>query len=221
MPRRPDLPSSAESGPGVEIRALTPRALPAAAALLAHGMRDNPLHVKVFGADPDQRQRRLSRFLGQLVVYVHTNGALLGAYDQDELVGVLGMIAPGRCRPGLRDRLRFARALLTRAPPGTLLRMQRWLAAWAGHDPDDPHWHIGPLAVQPAFRRRGVARRLMQQCCRRMDAHGAVAWLETDLAGNAEFYRKLGFVVTRKAPVLGVPTWFMRRSPTGNAPRAG
>ncbi|ABE61777.1 hypothetical protein Nham_0919 [Nitrobacter hamburgensis X14] len=48
----------------VDIRALMPGELRAAATTLAHSMRDNPLHVKVFGSDPDRRQRRLLGFLG-------------------------------------------------------------------------------------------------------------------------------------------------------------
>lgn len=211
MPYPPALPVQPRGESPVAIRALGPDELPAAAALLAAGMLHNPLHVKVFGADPDRRQRRLRRFLDPLTAYVHANGEVLGAHVQDELVGVLGMIAPGRCRPGLRERLSFARALLTAAPPPTLLRMQCWLAAWALEDPADPHWHIGPLAVQPEFRRRGIGRRLMTRCVEKVDAAGTMAWLETDLEINAEFYRTLGFVVAAKRNVLGVPVWFMSR----------
>jgi hypothetical protein len=57
----------------VDIRALMPGELRAAATILAHGVRDNPLHVKVFGRDPDRRQRRLLGFLGHLVAYIRPN----------------------------------------------------------------------------------------------------------------------------------------------------
>lgn len=216
MIREPASPSHADDGLLVDIRALAPNELRAAATILTQGMLNNPLHVKVFGADPDHRRRRLSLFLGPLVGYVHSNGVILGAYVQGELIGVLGMIRPGRCRPKLADRLRFAPTILTGVPPTTLLRIHRWLAAWARNDLEAPHWHIGPLAVLPEYHRRGIGRRLMQCCCQRMDSLEATAWLETDLEINAAFYRTLGFDLVRQESALGVPTWFMSRAPVGS-----
>lgn len=199
----------------LQIRALARTELPAATALLARGMRDNPLHVRVFGRNPVLRQRRLAAFLGNLVPYIQEHGDVLGAFEQRDLVGVLGFIRPGLCRPGLREELRMAQALVFSAPPHVLFRASRWLAIWAHQDPDEPHWHIGPLAVHPDRRRRGIGRQLMQECCLRIEASKAPAWLETDLQINVDFYRSLGFSVRRKIPVLGVSNWFMYRLPPG------
>lgn len=206
-------PIPASDGLSANLRALTASELSAASAILTRGMLDNPLHMKVFGADPDLRSRRLSRFLGPLLAYVHANGGVTGAFVQGQLIGMLGMITPGRCRPTLPDRLRFGRALVTAAPPTVLLRARHWLAAWARHDPDAPHWHIGPLAVLPGYRRRGVGRRLMEHCCQHLDGVGATAWLETDLDINVGFYQGFGFELAAQEPVLGAQTWFMRRAP--------
>src|SRR5690606_20570306 len=96
----------------LDIRPLTPEELHAGAALLAHGMRDNPLHVKVFDTNPDCRLRRLFRFLDRLVAYVQRNGEVLGAFVRGELVGVLGMMEPGSCRPALMDTLHLAGAIM-------------------------------------------------------------------------------------------------------------
>jgi ribosomal protein S18 acetylase RimI-like enzyme len=195
----------------IDIRALTPDELHAAAGVLAQGMRDNPMHMKVFGTDPDHRERRLLRFLGHLVAYVHSHGSVSGAYVHGKLVGVLGMMRPGGCRPSLVDTLRIASVIVASNPSAGVLRILRWLATWARNDPAWPHWHIGPLAVRPAYRRRGIGRRLMTDCCQRMDALAATAYLETDLAINVAFYETLGFVVIRQKVVLGVPNWFMSR----------
>ncbi len=215
MARQPASSRPGDASLSIAIRALGADELGAAVALLAEGMRDNPLHVKAFGPDPQRRQQRLRRFLGQLVAHVHSNGILLGAcVHDDELVGVLGMMKPGRCRPARRDVLRMAGGIITNNPPLGVLRIQRWLSAWLRNDPLEPHAHIGPLAVSPAWRRQGVGRELMMQCCARLDALGAVAWLETDLASNVAFYGTLGYAVVRQESVLGVPNWFMRRPGT-------
>ncbi len=212
-------PHPAGAGLRVDIRALaSAEQRAAAAALLADGMRDNPVHVQAFGADPVRRQRRLSRFLGELVRHVQAHDGLLGAFSQSELIGVLGMMKPGHCRPSWPSAVRLAAVIVTTNPPIGTWRVARWLAAWARLDPREPHWHIGPLAVLSAQRRQGVGRRLMTHCCRRLDALAATAWLETDLEINVAFYETLGFVVVRQERVLGVPNWFMRRLPA--QPRA-
>ncbi|WCR11027.1 GNAT family N-acetyltransferase [Paracoccus stylophorae] len=213
MTQQPTSSNRALDDRPVAIRALTSDELSAATALLTRGMLSNPLHLKVFGVDPVHLKRRLSRFLGPLMTYVHSNGVVIGAFVQGQMIGVLGMIKPGYCRPRLGDRLSIAGSILTSAPPTVLLRIYIWLAIWARNDPDEPHWHIGPLAVLPENRQSGVGRHLMQFCCQKLDSLEATAWLETDLAINAEFYRSLGFVMVRKEPVLGVPIWFMSRSP--------
>lgn len=186
--------------------------LPMAADLLAEGMGDNPTHIRVFGGDPIRRQRRLQRFLRLLVAHVHSRGMLLGAYADGELIGVLGMMAPGRCRPGRIETLRFAGTAALTHPPATVLRIRRWLTAWARNDPAEPHWHLGPMAVRPAQRRQGVARRLMTQCCEHIDAQAGMAWLETDMEINVAFYETLGFSVDRQEKVIGARNWFMARS---------
>jgi ribosomal protein S18 acetylase RimI-like enzyme len=216
MARRPA--SRNQTVSGLDIRELTPGELRVAAAILADGMLDNPLHVEVFGTDLDHRHRRLLRFLGHLIAYVQSNGDVLGAYVQGEMIGVLGMIKPGRCRPALMDTLRFAGIIAASNRPAGTLRILRWLGAWARNDPVGPHWHIGPLAVGPAQRRRGIGRHLMVRCCQRMDALAATAYLETDLAINVAFYESLGFVVTGHESLLGVPSWFMTRPPSCGAP---
>ncbi|PVH27391.1 GNAT family N-acetyltransferase [Pararhodobacter oceanensis] len=200
----------------LQIRGLAPDDLPAAVALLAAAMCDNPLHIRVFGADPTRRQRRLAGFLEIMVDYIHERGEFLGAFHQDELIGVLGLIGPGLCRPSLRDRVEIGRGFMFRLPPTTLWPLYRWLTIWARHDPDAPHWHIGPLAVHADFRRRGVGRRLMAAGCRRVDACHAPAWLETDLPINVAFYQTLGFSKEGSVSVLGMRNWFMYR-PVGQS----
>ena len=140
-----------------------------------------------------------------LMRHVQSRGTLLGAYAQGELIGVLGMMKPGCCRPSGWAALRFAAVVAARNPPIGVWRIAQWLAAWARHDPSELHWHIGPLAVAPAYRRQGVGRHLMLHCCRQLDSLAAVAWLETDLAINARFYESLGFATVRQEPVLGIP----------------
>ncbi len=76
--------------------------LPEAAALCALAMADNPIHIRVFGPSDHLRQRRLSRFFPGLLAYIHRKGCLYGVVVDGALVGVLGLLPPGSCRPPFR-----------------------------------------------------------------------------------------------------------------------
>lgn len=199
------------AGVSLEIRWLSRAELPAATALLGQGMVDNPLNVAAFGVDPERRYRRLRWFFAPLLRHVHAHGGVLGAFINSELAGVLGMLEPGCCRPAWPGKLGMVGAILGSNTPAGAWRIRCWLVAWMRRDPSEAHWHLGPLVVSAACRRRGVARQLMAHACRRLDRLDAVAWLETDLAINVAFYETLGFMVMAREPVLGVPNWFMRR----------
>ena len=90
-------------------------------------------------------------------------------------------------------------------------RMAQWLTAWAAHDPDRPHSHFGPLAVDLDLQGRGIGSLLLSTYCRGLDDVGRLVFLETDRPENVRLYERFGFVVTAEAEVIGVKNWFMTR----------
>ena len=185
--------------------------LPQASAVLGRGMRDNPLHIQTFGTDPERRRAGLERMFLPVLRLYHGKGAILGSFDGESLVGVCAMVQPGRCQPGLLEKLRIIPAVLRGNPLGATGSILRWTAAWARHDPREPHWHLGPVAVDQGLQGRGIGSTLMRSFCQRMDATRSVAYLETDKAENVRFYQRFGFAVTAQEDVLGMPNWFMLR----------
>lgn len=184
----------------------------AAAGVLGHGMRDNPLHQCVFGADAARRESALRRLFTELLAQYHPKGAILGAFAGDDLVGVCAMVRPGRCQAGLREKLGLLRAIVRGNPPAAPLAALRWTSAWTRHDPPAPHWHLGPVGVRRDLQGHGVGTALLRTFVERMDARRDLAYLETDKQGNVPFYERFGFEVVAQAPVLGVPNWFMART---------
>jgi ribosomal protein S18 acetylase RimI-like enzyme len=132
------------------------------------------------------------------------------AWDAGRLVGVLGQFPPGRCRTPLGQRLRFALALLG-VNVGELWRLWRWVGASEARDLMEPHWHLGPVAVDPARRGEGIGGQMLRAFCARMDELGDVAFLETDKLDSVRFYARCGFEVREQGKVLGTPNWWMRR----------
>ncbi len=184
----------------------------AAAGVLGHGMRDNPLHQCVFGADATHRESALHRLFTELLAQYHPKGAILGAFADGDLVGVCAMVRPGRCQADLREKLGLLRAITRGNSLATPLAALRWTSAWARHDPQDAHWHLGPVGVRRDLQGHGVGTALLRAFAERMDARRDLAYLETDKQVNVPFYERFGFEVVAQAPVLGVPNWFMART---------
>src|SRR3954447_2154947 len=90
----------------IEIRDLRASEVPAAVGVLARGMRDNPLHVSAYGADPARRVRCHARVVKGLFAAFHEQKPIC-AIESGTIVGVTGVAPPGTCQPDLAQRLRL------------------------------------------------------------------------------------------------------------------
>jgi GNAT superfamily N-acetyltransferase len=210
----------AEDGrPIVEVRDLKPQEIPAAVAVLARGMRDNPLHVAVYGPDPERRVRCIGRtFKG--VFRVFKAQTPLCALDGETIVGATGIAPAGTCQPTFRQQIGLLPVMIAMGPR-TAPRVGKWLKAWADRDPAEPHSHLGPLAVDGHLQGRGIGSQILAEYCRRLDDSDTVGYLETDKKENVPLYSRYGFDLVEEADVIGVPNWFMRRPPRPPAPPTG
>jgi ribosomal protein S18 acetylase RimI-like enzyme len=181
----------------------------AAASLAARAMADNPLHVAALGPDVRRRIEVMERAFGVLLEPRHRS--LLGAWHQDRLVGMAAFASSDHCQPDPRQVSRVGPALIRAGLHAPLLL--HWLLAWGRRDPATPHSHLGPVAVDPLLRGRGVGSRLLAGYVGRLDVRSETGYLETDRAENVRLYRRFGFHVVTRAAVLGTPNWFMLRIP--------
>jgi ribosomal protein S18 acetylase RimI-like enzyme len=198
-----------------EVRDLQPDELDEAIGVVARGMRDNPLHVAAYGSDPDRRLQCHSR-LTRAFFAVFTDQHPICAVRYGRIVGLTGAAPPGTCQPTATQRVRFIPPLIGLGPR-TAARVGIWMNTWAKHDPEEPHVHLGPLAVDAHLQGKGIGSQIMREHCRRLDAAGQVGYLETDKPENVRFYERSGYEVIGEAPVLDVTNWFMRRAPRGAA----
>ena len=197
----------------LEIGTLGAAEMEEAVEVIVRGMRDNPNVVAAFGQDPGTRHRRLLRLFGAMAAaeVPGRDRDMLAARGPDgSILGVCGMMPPGRCQPGPGRQLRLLPALLALGPRGAG-RTMSWLGAWSKHDPNERHWHLGPVAVDVHLQGLGVGSMLMRAFCERMDEAWETAYLETDKEINVRFYEKFGFEVTGEDEVLGVCNWYMFR----------
>jgi ribosomal protein S18 acetylase RimI-like enzyme len=194
----------------LEIRDARPHELSVAAAVLSRGMRDNPLHLAVFGPEPEERQRKLEDFFRILLAWM-PHSPWVGV-QHGTIVAVCGMGEPGSCQPASSQKVRIVMRLARTCGMASTLRTLRWLGKWSLRDPREAHWHLGPLCVDAPLQGRGIGSRLVGEWCKLLDAHRAAGYLETDREHNADFYRKFGFETIAEAKVLGTPNWFMWRN---------
>ena len=196
------------------LRELQRAELKEAAQLLGRGMRDNPANIRAFGIrDADRRGRALTRFFVPVLRGLHQRGLILGAFRDGSLVGVCGMARPGLCQPSALEKLRVVPSVVFGNPVSTPLRVLRWVGEWARRDPAERHWHLGPVAVDSHLQGQGIGGAMLVDFCTRMDDEHALSYLETDKSENVRFYQKFGFTVIVQAEILGIPNWFMSRSP--------
>ena len=194
-----------------EVRPAGPEDVPAAAASLLRAFYDDPGMEYMF-PDARTRERALRRFFGlQLRGYLR-RGLV---YTTEECRSTAMWLPPGAGPPGLRDA--FAQLpvlLILRRRASAALRLVQLLAP---RHPKVPHYYLGGLGTDPAWRGRGLGSAVLGPVLDRCDADGVPAYLESSNERNIPFYRRHGFVVTGdvSTPDASVRLWLMWREPAG------
>jgi len=194
------------------LRLLRSDELEEAAQLVGRGMRDNPSNMTVFRI-PDRERRSIAMglFFVPVLKGIYRRGFILGAIRSNRLVGICGMARPGFCQPDVIEKIRVLPAAMIGNPITTPVRILNWVGEWARRDPSEPHWHLGPVAVEPILRGQGIGTAMLNAFCMVVDGTGAPAYLETDKRENVRLYQRFGFSIVESAEVLAVPNWFMSR----------
>jgi ribosomal protein S18 acetylase RimI-like enzyme len=176
-----------------------------ATGVTARAMRDSPNSMAV-SDDPFVRLEMLySTFAGML-----GDARVAGVRRGNCVLGVAAAVQPGHCI----DSMLPAEVRNRDAPPPDATDADRFLysgSVMAAHDLPEPHWHVGPVGVEPGFQGMGLGRAAMRLLCDEFDQHHRLAWLETDKPENVRFYLGLGFEVADEVPMLTSRFWFMRR----------
>ena len=168
-------------------------------------MRDSPNSVAV-SDDPFVRLEMLYSTFGQMLGHARVAGVRRG----DCVLGVACAVQPGLCIDSMLPE--SVRTLEIPSPEATdTARFLYSGSVMAAHDLAEPHWHVGPVGVEPGFQGMGLGRAAMRLLCEEFDEHHRLAWLETDKPENVRFYIGLGFEVAEEVPMLTSRFWFMRR----------
>jgi ribosomal protein S18 acetylase RimI-like enzyme len=195
------------------LRELKKSELNRAAQLLGRGMCDNPLNVRAFGIESRERRvRAMSHFFLPVLEGLYRRGLIVGAFNDAKLVGVCGMARPRSCQPRTMEKFRVLPKVVLANPIAAPWRVLKWVGEWARRDPKEPHWHLGPVAVDSGLQGVGIGGAMLTRFCAAMDEKHELAYLETDKSENVHFYQRFGFSVIAEDKVVGITNWFMLRS---------
>ncbi len=217
---------TSELGRSWQVEPIAAQDRPAAVRVLARAFRDNPLNVAVIGNAPERRLRSnvhgMRATLGATFGRAHILAARPPAPEHMSDVatplpplpslptGFLLAIAPFGYPPPSPSVFAQLRCLFGQGPR----TMSRWAQVYktleAVH-PQEPHWYLGVLGVDPDFQGRGLGTALLNAFLRRVDSDSAPGYLETDRRENVRFYERVGFETVREVSVLDVPVWCMWR----------
>jgi ribosomal protein S18 acetylase RimI-like enzyme len=177
-------------------------------------MRDNPANVRTLGIrNADRRCRALTRFFVPVLHGLYQRGLILGAFRGGSLVGVYDMARPGLCQPTSLEKPTVIPSVVFANPLAAPMRVLKWAGEWAPRrDPSEPHWHLGPVAVDSHVQGPGIGRAMLSEFCARVGGCNKLSYLETDQPENVRFYQKFGFTVIAEAEILRMRNWFMSRS---------
>lgn len=174
----------------------------ASANLLSHAMLNNPLHIAIFQGHGEKERIEIENTF--LKLFHEKPGIVFLAKAQGQLIGVMRMNScvgkkAAEESQALADTQDFKS------------RQAFWRNEWAKRDPQEQHWHLGPIGVLPSHRGMGVGSRLMARFCSEVDRCSATAYLETDLDINVRFYEKFGFTVQSTSSIFEIENKYMFR----------
>lgn len=172
--------------------------------------------VLAFGADP------LMRWLFQTpheycewfpqFVRCYGDGAIAQgtAYHVRNFSGAALWLPPGT-RP---DEEGLAELLATALPEDKQADAWSLLEAVQRHYPDEPHWHLPLVGVEPTQQRKGYGSALVAHALEQCDRTGEVAYLESTNPANLSLYLRCGFELREPVQVGSMPPVFpMIREP--------
>lgn len=84
----------------------------------------------------------------------------------------------------------------------------------AGYEPEEPHWYLRQIGVDPRLQGDGRGSRLMEVSLAEIDRRGGLAYLEATSEPSRAFYERHDFEVLDEVRVGdSAPLWPMTRSP--------
>jgi GNAT superfamily N-acetyltransferase len=162
------------------------------AAVLARAFYDDPPLIWLL-PDPATRLRRVTRMFATVIgIESLRYGGVDVACGGEEILGGAIWLPPGHWQVGFREQIQAVPqyALALAAAWG---RAARYGRALEDAHPNEPHWYLKAIGVDPAWQGRGVASLLLRSRLERCDDDRQPAYLEASKPDGVALYEHFGF----------------------------
>ncbi len=185
--------------------------MPALAAVLARAFLDDPIIRWPLPDDADDVEDRVRSMFTWAYVDLADLGMVWETAGGD---GVAVWVPPGGAEQLIESdqHVREQLATLTDDDGRRYGVLWDWIEAQL---PDEPHWFLDALGVEPGRQSRGIGTALVRWGLDRAAADGVPVTLETGRLETVRYYDRFGFRVVRegKPEPAGPHVWFMRLDP--------
>jgi ribosomal protein S18 acetylase RimI-like enzyme len=178
--------------------------VPRVARALARAFYDDPVFQWLI-PDGSERLRRSERGFSLYMrkVYLPHDEC----YTTEDVVGGALWMPPGTWHLGPLAQLRLLPGMF-RAMGGRLPQVLRAIATIESNHPEEPHWYLHMIGVDPRQQGRGYGAALLRNALERVDAEHLTAYLESSNPVNIPIYERFGFEVITAVTVDPAPPIF-------------
>jgi GNAT superfamily N-acetyltransferase len=184
------------------------------AQVLGRAFMDEPVSQRVYRSlSPDKRLKNLTAdFTGELSVCIQ-RGAPVHVIQDDKVAAAAVIYPPGAYPLRRLDELRVQFWMVWGHSPYDLRPWLHWLEQAEKHHPEEPHYYLEYIGVEPALQGRGLGSTILEHLTNRADQAQVGCYLETATRINLPLYQRFGFNVICEEQIIGLPAWFLWRPP--------
>jgi uncharacterized protein YhfF/GNAT superfamily N-acetyltransferase len=194
----------------VAVRPVGPAEVPPLAGVLARAFARDPMVTWPLVTGDDLPSRIRATFEAVDTPFA-AEGWMLEAADG---LGVMTLLPPGSSAREEELAAATAPAIAALSPDGGERYERFWAWTWSML-PDEPHWLLDQLAVEPDAQGRGIGGAMIRSALERAAADALPLFLEAAVPANLALYGRHGFEVFAQgdAPGGGPHVWFLRWDP--------
>lgn len=190
--------------------------LPQASVVLGQAFENDPNLVAIIRSDREGRRKRIFSLFRCFVKLALLNGEAYA--PSSRLEGVSTWFHSSKMRMTFVTSLRAGfLSLLKTLDREELSKFQTYgqeIETYHHELISEEHWYLNIVGVDPACRRKGHARSMLEGMLIRVDEEGLSCFLDANSEENVAIYEKFGFAVAKRYTILQRNThWGMIRHP--------